>query len=86
MGKSGGDKMRAMGQGRSADGERKGGKGQPELTASELASLERETERLKAELASERERVKSLEDVNGRVAKRLDAAIESVRAILGREG
>lgn len=84
MGKSGGDKMRAMGQGRSAGGERKTGKDQPD--ASELAMLEREAERLKAELASERERVKTLEDVNGRVANRLNAAIESVKAILGRQG
>jgi hypothetical protein len=86
MGKSGGDKMRAIGQGRSAGDEGKGGKGKPEAKASELATLERETERLRAELASERERVRTLEDVNGRVAKRLDAAIESVKAILGRQG
>jgi Domain of unknown function (DUF4164) len=86
MGKSGGDKMRAMGQGRSAGDERKSGKGEPEASESELAILERETERLKAELASERERVRNLEDVNGRVAKRLNAAIESVKAILGRQG
>jgi hypothetical protein len=85
MGKSGGDKMRAMGPGRSAGGESTGGKNDS-ARDSELATLAQETERLRAELASERARVKTLEDVNGRVSKRLDAAIESVKTILGRQG
>ena len=78
--------MRAIAHGRSAGDEGRGGKGQPPADDSQIATLEKETERLRAELASERERVRTLEDVNGRVAKRLDAAIQSVKAILGRQG
>jgi hypothetical protein len=46
----------------------------------------REAERLRTELANEKERVKTLEDTNMQVAERLDAAIESMKEILARQG
>lgn len=75
MGKSGGDKMRSVGQQAGSSEERKKGK-----------RGAGEAERLLAELTLERQRSKALEDTTTRVADRLDAAIESVKAILARQG
>lgn len=80
MGKSGGDKMRSAGQQAGSGEERKKGK------RDAGASVAAEAERLRAELTSERQRSKALEDTTARVADRLDAAIESVKAILARQG
>ena len=46
------------------------------------AALKQEAERLRAELALERKRVETLQDANLRVTARLDAAIQSVKAML----
>lgn len=78
MGKSGGDKMRSAGQEAGASEARK-------KTKRSVAGAA-EAERLAAELTSERRRVKALKDTTSRVADRLDAAIESVKAILARQG
>ncbi len=78
MVKSGGDKMRSMGHDSGSGEERKKGK--------RSATGAAESERLRAELTSERQRSKALEDTTTRVADRLDAAIESVKAILARQG
>jgi hypothetical protein len=78
MGKSGGDKMRSVGQQAGSSEERKKGK--------RGAGGAVEAERLAAELTLERQRSKALEDTTARVADRLDAAIESVKAILARQG
>jgi len=78
MGKSGGDKMRSVGQ--------EGGSGEARKRAKRGAGGAAEAERLAAELTSERQRTKVLEDTTSRVADRLDAAIESVKAILARQG
>lgn len=48
-------------------------------------ALAGEAERLRAELAAEQQRVQELEEASGRAAARLDAAIETVKAILKRE-
>jgi Domain of unknown function (DUF4164) len=81
MVKSGGDKMRSVGQQGGGSG------GEPKKTKRVAgAGSAAETERLRAELATERQRSKSLEDTATRVADRLDAAIESVKAILARQG
>ncbi len=50
------------------------------------AASSRETESLREELAAERQRVRELENANARAAERLDAAIESVKAILDKQG
>ena len=50
------------------------------------AALAQETERLRAELALEKKRVETLEDANHRVSTRLDAAIQSVKAMLASKG
>lgn len=81
MGKSGGDKMRSVAQ-QAGSGEERGKKGKRDAGASGAV----EAERLAVELASERRRSKVLEDTTARVADRLDAAIESVKAILARQG
>jgi hypothetical protein len=78
MVKSGGDKMRSVGQQSGSGEERKKGKRE--------AGGGAEAEGLRAELTSERQRSKALEDTTTRVADRLDAAIESVKAILARQG
>jgi predicted nuclease with TOPRIM domain len=76
--------MRSAGEDRAAAvGQGKQGGAHP--VARDAAALEREAERLRAELAAERERVKVLEDTNSRVAARLDRAIESVKAMLARQ-
>ncbi len=80
MVKSGGGKMRSVGQQSGSGEERK--KGKREAGAISAA----EAESLRAELTSERQRSKALEDTTTRVADRLDAAIESVKAILARQG
>jgi NADPH-dependent 7-cyano-7-deazaguanine reductase QueF len=80
MVKSGGDKMRSVGQQSGAGDERK--KGKREAGAGGAV----DAKRLAAELTSERQRSKALEDTTTRVADRLDAAIESVKAILARQG
>ena len=77
--------MRAMEQARAAADEGKKGKRQPEARQAQLATLKREAERLRAELASEQKRVRTLEDTNGRVAERLDEAIQSVKAMLAKQ-
>jgi len=51
-----------------------------------VAASSREAECLREELARERQRVQELENANARVAERLDAAIESVKAILAKQG
>ncbi len=86
MAKSGGDKMQAAGQKRAAAGEQRKSKGAAEGQAKDVASLQREAERLQQELAAERERVRALQDTNDTVARRLDAAIESVKAIIAKQG
>lgn len=53
---------------------------------SAVAGAMREAERLRDELAAERQRADNLESANDQVAERLDAAIESVKAILGKQG
>lgn len=78
MGKSGGDKMRSMGQ--------QAGSGEERKKSGRSAGGAVDVERLRAELTSERQRSKALEETTARVADRLDAAIESVRAILARQG
>jgi hypothetical protein len=85
MTKSGGEKMQAAGQKRAAADERRKGAGAA-AEDRDTARLMRETERLRAELANEKERVKTLEDTNIEVAERLDAAIESMKEILARQG
>lgn len=84
MAKSGGGKMQAARQKRAATGEPEKGKRAATNGDHDVAALQREAERLREELANERERVKTLEHANSRVAERLDAAIESVKAILAR--
>jgi Domain of unknown function (DUF4164) len=80
MVKSGGDKMRSVGQ-------QSGSSAEPKKTKRVAGSASAaETENLRAELATERQRAKSLEDTAAHVADRLDAAIESVKAILARQG
>lgn len=86
MGKSGGEKMQAAGQKRAAADERKNTDEPAGQKKRDASVLERETERLRAELAAERERVKVLEEASSSVAARLDRAIESVKAILARQG
>ncbi len=86
MGKSGGDKMRAEEQKRAAVDERKTAKGRSRAEDGDAAAAEHEAARLRAELALERERAKTLADTSNHVAERLDAAIESVKAILAKQG
>jgi hypothetical protein len=52
----------------------------------DVTALKREAERLREQLAAEKERVRTLETANNSVVKRLDAAIESVKAMLSRQG
>jgi hypothetical protein len=78
MGKSGGDKMRSVGQ--------RAGSGEERKKSKREAGGGADAERLTAELTLERQRSKALEDTTTRVADRLDAAIESVKAILARQG
>ena len=78
MGKSGGDKMRSVGQ--------QAGSGAEGKKSKRSAGGAVDAERLAAELTSDRQRSKALEDTTTRVADRLDAAIESVKAILARQG
>jgi hypothetical protein len=52
----------------------------------DVAALKREAERLREQLAAEKERVRTLETANSSVVKRLDAAIDQVKAILSRQG
>lgn len=73
-----------MGEPGAADEPKKGNAGMAQDR--EVAALKREAERLREQLATEKERVKTLETANSSVVKRLDAAIESVKAILGRQG
>jgi hypothetical protein len=70
----------------SAGGEPSKGKGAGMAQDRDVAALKREAERLREQLAAEKERVKTLETANSSVIKRLDAAIESVKAILSRQG
>lgn len=78
--------MQAAGQKRAVAGTRRKSKGTQAAQDRDVASLIREAERLRDELAQERKRVKSLEDANSSVAERLDVAIESVKTILARQG
>ena len=78
MGKSGGDKMRSV--------EQQAGSGEERKKSRRGAGVAVEVERLRAELSSERKRSRALEETTARVADRLDAAIESVKAILARQG
>jgi hypothetical protein len=50
------------------------------------ASNRKEVVRLREELAKERQRVQDLENANAGAAERIDAAIESVKAILDKQG
>jgi hypothetical protein len=86
MVKSSGDKMRGEGARRTAVEERKKPKGEAGVKGGGKVASEREAENLRAELALERERSRTLEDTSTHVAERLDAAIESVKAILARQG
>jgi Domain of unknown function (DUF4164) len=80
MVKSGGDKMRSTGQPGGSGEERK----KPKRAGG--AGIAAEVERLRTELTSERQHSKALADTTARVADRLDAAIESVKSILARQG
>jgi hypothetical protein len=87
MGKSGGEKMRSP---RPARARAAGGK-QAEMqgetaAAGEAESLRREAERLREELAIERERTERLHKANISVAARLNAAIASIKQLLERRG
>jgi hypothetical protein len=46
----------------------------------------KEAERLREELAAERQRAEDLASANDQVSARLDAVIKSVKAILGKQG
>jgi len=85
MAKSGGDKMQAAKRKRAETQEPKESKGGTASSDKEKTALLKETERLRAQLAAERERVKTLETANTHVSERLDAAIQSVKAILNRK-
>jgi hypothetical protein len=52
----------------------------------ECAASSQEAENLRKELATERQRVQELEKANASAAERLDAAIETVKAILDKQG
>ena len=77
--------MQAAGQKRAAatEPEKKGARMAQDR---DTAALEQEAERLRAELALEKKRVETLEDANHRVTARLDAAIQSVKAMLASKG
>jgi hypothetical protein len=85
MGESGGGKMRTV---------RRGGRGHADKEAAgpakreedDIAALKREAERLREELAIERERTQKLEAANSSVASRLNKAIASIRQLLERQG
>jgi hypothetical protein len=85
MAKSGGGKMQAAGHKRAAATEPTN-KGARMAQDRDKAAQAQETERLRAELALERKRVETLEDANHRVTERLDAAIQSVKAMLASKG
>jgi hypothetical protein len=82
MGKSGGEKMRTPRQGHS----RAGKQTQAEAEIGDAEGLRREAERLREELAVERQRTEKLEAATVTVASRLDAAIASIRQLLDRRG
>lgn len=89
MGISGGGEMRTVRRttGRSRAESAKQDKAKAKRPdAGDIATLERETERLKEELASERKRTAGLEAASSQVAARLDAAIASIKAFLERQG
>lgn len=62
------------------------GKGTEMAQDRNTAALRREAEHLRQQLATEKERVRTLQSANDSVSKRLNAAIESVKAILARQG
>lgn len=76
--------MQVAGQKRTADQERR--KTKSAVRNHDVDALTREAERLRAELAQERSRVKMLEDASDRAVEKLDVAIESVKSILARQG
>lgn len=81
MGKSRGDTKTSRKQ--TAPGRGKG-KAVTE-TEGELTKLMIERDNLRAELARSERRIKSLEDANRDVAKRLDAAIGTVKSLIAKE-
>lgn len=76
--------MQAAGQKRAATGDRSKAKGSDD--AQDVTALKDEAERLRKQLATEQERVRTLETANIRAAERLDAAIQSVKSIIARQG
>jgi Domain of unknown function (DUF4164) len=83
---SSGDKMQAAKEKLAATSEPRQGKGAGMAQERDVAALRREAERLRKELAAAQERANTLATANNSVAKRLDAAIASVKAILARQG
>lgn len=62
------------------------GKGKMAAAADEdLTELLKERDNLRAALAMSERRIKSLEDANRDVARRLDAAISNVKALIAKE-
>ena len=86
MGKSGGEKMRSPRQARGRAGGDTQAETQAEGAAGDAESLRREAERLREELAIERERTGRLETANITVASKLNAAIASIKQLLERRG
>ncbi len=85
-GESGGETMQAAAHKRTTDDERDKNNEAAGTGKRNAAALEREAKRLREELAAERERIKVLEEANNSVAARLDRAIESVKALIARQG
>jgi hypothetical protein len=78
--------VRRAGRGRADSDKQAKGEADAAEGGADLATLERETARLREELASERQRAQRLEAANMTVAERLDVAIASIKAILERQG
>jgi hypothetical protein len=81
MGKSRGDTKRASKQPASGRGKGK----MAAATDDDLTKLMKERDNLRTALAMSERRVKSLEDANRDVAKRLDAAIGKVKSLIAKD-
>ena len=82
--KSGGGKGPTRRAGRSRGSEDK--QAEAESGAGDMSTLTKEAERLREELAIERERTQKLEATNATVTARLSKAIASIRQLLERQG
>jgi hypothetical protein len=56
----------------------------PDATNNDRTQLLRERDDLRAQLAQSEQRIKSLEDANKEVARRLDSTIESVKDMMAK--